>query len=433
MKLKKSLMAILAMSSVTGVAYADIPVLSSDKGSVEVYGIADAAIGTVQHSLSVDQTFPASVNPVSVVPKTVPNSVSGMFNGGISPSRFGIKGGMDIGNGMRAFFVLESGINVTTGRLSDAGACLDSNAVTATTACANSSIDGQIFSRQANFGLSDASLGSLALGKNYAPIFDIVVSYDPVQAAQLFSPLGFSGTYGGGGGISEDTRVDSSLKYKNQIGAFNFGALYKFGGSALGASTASAKSAYALSAGYEEGNIGVQAAYEVFTDGVVGAAGTVAPNTVNITNENTSAYMIAAKYKVTDAATAKIGYESYTVQAPSDQLAIGGFSYYGQTVGKVTNYTDNQKTNIYWIGGDYNFTEKLNLAAGYYNVAIQQSANGSASGTLTYTSLLLDYKLTKTFDTYLGFMNSNFSGAKYPSATDYTSNQIYAIGGRFKF
>lgn len=440
--MKKSLLAVFAMSTVASVAHADVAVFGNDKIDVEVYGILDAAVGHVQHSLSVDPQFPGSVNPISPVKiKGTPSSVTGVFNGGISDSRIGVKGGMDLGNDMKAFFTLEEGINLPTGQANDAAAALASNAGpagSATTASANSSLNGQFFNRLAFVGLSDGQLGSVALGRNDAPMYDIAKKYDPVQNADLLGPLGFSGSIGGGGGVSENKRIDSSLKYTNKIGPVNFGALYKFGGIA---GAASAGSGFTLNGGYEEGNFGVQAAYQTFKDAVKGASGTVA-NTVAVTVLDTKAFMIAARYNF-GAATAKIGYETYTLSAPSKTLntaAPFGFSYYGQTIdptpGKgVTNFSSApQTTNLGWVGGDYNFTEKFNLAAGLYDISLQQSGDSKQlSGDQRILSLLADYHFTKSFDAYAGLMYSSFSGDQYPSATYYQSNSIVAAGVRFKF
>ena len=285
--------------------------------SIEIYGVLDIAAGTVQHSLSTDSQFPATVNPVSVTPTSIGNSVSGMFNGGISDSRWGLRGTEDLGGGMKAFFVLEQGFNAPTGSVNNGAGALAANSPTKATVSANTSLDGQMFNRQSNVGLSDATLGSIAFGRNYAPIYDIVVAYDPVQAAQLFSPLGFSGGYGGGGGVSEDLRVDNSVKYKNKVGAVNFGGFYKFGG--VSGST-SAESGYGFNLGYEDGPFGIQAAYEQFTDGLKTSNSTVAGQ-INVTNYNTDAYFIAAKYQFGDA-TVRGGYESFKLKAPSDTFAL---------------------------------------------------------------------------------------------------------------
>jgi predicted porin len=160
-------------------------------------------------------------------------------------------------------------------------------------------------------------------------------------------------------------------------------------------------------------------------------------NTVAVTAYNTKAYMLAAKYKINDAATVKIGYESYTLGAASDNIALGPVNYYSQNiaVGGATSWAkDDKVAHVLWLGGDYNFTEKFNLAAGYYDVSLQQSADlGQNSGDQRYYSLLADYHFTKTFDAYGGVMYSSFSGNQYPSATYYTSNNITAVGVRFKF
>ena len=278
--MKKSLVALAALAAVAAHA----------QSSVQFYGVVDATVGTVQHSLSVDPQFPGSVNPFSSVKTSVPSSVTGMFNGGESPSRWGIRGSEDLGSGMKAVFNLESGFNLPTGQISNAGAALASNAPTATTVAANSSIDGQLFNRQAWVGLSDSKLGQIAFGRNYAPIFDVTVANDPLNGSQLFSPLGFSGTIGGGGGVSEDTRVDNSIKYTNKTGDFNYGGMYKLGGVAGSGSIASGS---AVNAGYTYGPVSVQAAYQEFRDAVKGGSGSVA-NQVKLSVYNTKATMVGA-------------------------------------------------------------------------------------------------------------------------------------------
>jgi len=390
--------------------------------------------------LSVDPQFPGSVNPVTPVDRTkVPSSVTGLFNGGISPSRVGIKGGADIGEGKKVFFTLEEGFNLPSGQVSNAAAALAANGGTATTLAPNSSVNNQLFNRQAFVGISDIDLGSLAVGRTYAPIYDICVSYDPVQDSGLFSPLGFSGGYGGGGGVSEDARVDNSLKYSNKIGSFNFGASYKFGNSSVG--DGATKSAYALNAGYDEGCFGIQGAYQAFYDVLKGAPGRAA-NTVALTNYNTTAWMIAAKYKVTSDATLKIGYERYTLGAPSDQLSTTAGSsyfvsnYYGQQISGLTNFSKpDQTTHIVFGGGDYNFSDKFNVAAGIYDVRMEASSDsGQKSNGLLFLSLLADYHVTKTFDTYAGVMYASYTGDTYGDSTIYyPSNTITAVGVRYKF
>jgi predicted porin len=96
---------------------------------VKVYGVADA--GIVLESGGPD----GRVNRVG----------SGVASG----SRLGFKGKEDLGDGMSAFFVLENGYNIDTGKAGQGGL---------------------LFGRQALVGLSGAA-GSISLGRQYAPYF----------------------------------------------------------------------------------------------------------------------------------------------------------------------------------------------------------------------------------------------------------------------
>ncbi len=417
---------------------------SAGTNSVELYGIIDAAVGRVDYSLSADSNFPATVNPVSATKTTVANSTTGMFNGGIQDSRWGIRGSEDLGGGLKAFFTLESGFNVQSGGLNNAAASLAGNSK-ATTVSANSSLDGQLFNRQAFVGLSMDGAGSIALGRNYAPFYDILVNYDPVQFAQLFSPLGFSGTIGGGGGISEDTRVDNSIKYKNKIGDVNFGALYKFGGIS---GNNSAGSAFTANVGYEAGGFGIQGAYEAFKDGLKTGTAAVAGE-VNVTEYDTTAWLIAAKYGFGDF-TVRGGYETYTLKKPSDTFASLGIStQYGYTIANAATATfggADQTTDVWFIGGDWNITPALNLAVGFYDQNPKSSDDyvptsatnsapktGQANGNIYSYSALLDYHFSKRSDVYTGLMYSQYKGDNYPSTVYNDSNYIFAVGIRHKF
>ncbi len=408
---------------------------SSNGSSVELYGVLDVAVGTVNHSLSGDSNFPATVNPVTPTSTLVNNSTSGMFNGGISDSRWGIRGTEDLGGGLKAIFVLESGINLPSGSLNNAAASLANNRnATSGTVSVNSSLNGQLFNRTANVGLTDATMGTLTVGKNYVPMYDIVVAYDPVQAAQLFSPLGFSGGYGGGNGVSESLRQDNSLKYKNKIGDFNFGALYKLGGVS---GSSSAQSAYSLNLGYEANGLGIQTAYQAYTDAMKEGNSAIQGD-VKVTNYNTTGYMIAAKYTMGDA-TVRGGYEGYTLKAPSNTLASMGItSLNGFALDPASSNfaTNNQTTNILWVGGDYNFSPAFNLAAGYYDIAAKATGDlKQHDGNIDILSMLADYHFTKRTDVYAGVMFSKVKGAQYtlPVVSDNSSNYIYAVGLRTKF
>jgi len=410
---------------------------STSQSSVEVYGVLDVAVVHVENSLSADGNYGSTINGLSATKSTINNGVTAMINGGIQGSRWGVRGSEDLGGGMKAFFLLESGINAQDGVVSNGDASLAANSPKAATVSSNSSLDGQLFNRQAFVGLSDSRLGSIAFGRTYNPIYDIVAGYDPVQQAQTFSAMGASSTIGGGGGISEDTRLDNSVRYTNRFGPVNVTALYKFGGVA---GNNSAQSGYALNLGYEEGPFGIQGAYEAFTDAIKASTSTVA-GSINETNYNTTAFFIAAKY-IFGQATVRGGYESYTLKKPSDSFStLGVSSLFGYTIGNATSASANfstadQTTDVWFFGGDYNFTPALNLAIGFYDQNPKASGDGKQLDGNIYTySALLDYHFSKRTDVYAGWMYSSYKGADYtaPFAIDNSNNYVAGIGMRTKF
>lgn len=88
------------------------------------------------------------------------NSRVSMENGAISNSRWGLRGVEDLGDGMKAFFRLESGFNVQNGERSD---------------------PDSFFNRHAYVGLDGGEIGAISLGRQDTPLFTILAdSYDPL-------------------------------------------------------------------------------------------------------------------------------------------------------------------------------------------------------------------------------------------------------------
>ncbi len=130
--MKKSLIA-LAVLAAAGAA--------SAQSSVTLYGVVDASIGNIKDTLS------ATGAKITDRQNTVDSS--GMRN-----SRWGIKGSEDLGNGLKANFVLEQGISMDTGAV----------------AKTSGSTDG--FNREANVGVS-GSFGAVKLGRVYSAYDDL--------------------------------------------------------------------------------------------------------------------------------------------------------------------------------------------------------------------------------------------------------------------
>ena len=419
--MKKSIIATLALLLTSSVALAD------EKLDVSLYGILDSGVGTVQHSYSFSSSFPASVSPFSATKSTVAHSASGIFNGGESDSRVGLSGSYKVSDTTKAIFTVESGFNLPTGELNNGAKALAQNAGSGagSSAAANTSLDGQLFNRTAFVGLSDSKLGTIKLGRVYLPEYDIVVANDPLFASQVFSPIGFSGTIGGGGGVSDVMRSDNSVRYSNTTHGISYGALYKFSNSAV----ASTGSAYALNGGVTVGKLSVDAAYQHNTDAIKAGSGATL-GTLAGTAYDIKSYMIAGRYAVTNDLNVKAGYETYTLGAASDNMS-GVTSYEGYP-SVVTSYTGaDQKVNVMWVGGDVNLAKKLNLAVGFYDQDLK--AYGTTKEGKVYTSsALLDLRFTKKVDAYAGVAYSQYKDGLY--ATGYnTSNSVVGTGLRVKF
>jgi predicted porin len=104
----------------------------------------------------------------------------------------------------------------------------------------------------------------------------------------------------------------------------------------------------------------------------------------------------------------------------------------------------NQKVlEVYWAGAKWGITPDLDMTAAYYgysqnsyatgaNAGCSTKANGACSGSETGLSLVLDYKLSKRFDTYLGTF---YSGVENGLANGYlfSTNIATTAGVRFRF
>jgi len=402
---------------------------ADDQDSVTLYGILDTAVGMVEHSANGSSTFPSTINSVS---KTkFQNSVWGMFNGGLSDSRWGIRGNENLGGGMHAFFDLESGIDVNSGTLNNTAASI---AGSNQTVGAPSALNGQLFNRAAYVGIGQDQYGSLKFGRTPTLGFYTIVDYDPMFASQLFSPLGFSGSYYAGG-ITEGSRTDNNVVYTNHFGPINVGLSYGFGGQA---GNFGAGSTWGGNLGYEAHGLGIQATWYSSRDALHSTSLTganpvgsplIGTNVGPLTLADDEDVLVAAKYTL-GGATLKAGYERYELSAPSDPVVNGSTADYFGFVGQVTNQATTSLNNVYFVGGDYKITPAFDVAAAFYDTQTMQSAKVAGGNQLQY-SLLADYQLSHRTDIYAGYMFSKFNGSAFNGFE--STNYIVATGIRTLF
>ncbi|MDE1989598.1 MAG: porin [Betaproteobacteria bacterium] len=425
--MKKSLLAVAALSAVAGVAQAD----------VSLYGILDVGVASLTHSGDFNGNFVTGAVPYGIPSYVKGGTATGMMNGGESQTFWGIKGSEDLGNGNKAFFVLEQAFSLGSGLISSSGLA-GTNPTTGLThqSVGDTSLNGQMFNRKAYVGLSNNDLGAISFGRQYSLALDIIGAgdYDAVNA-QEFSPINFSGLYGGGG-QTDNSRVDNAIKYhKDFSNGMNVNALVGLGGMA---GTVSARSNLQLNVGYENSVFGIQAAVLNAKD-TTAITGGAAANTVNVQFVDTTAYFVAMKYRPTENSVLKLGYEKMQFNKPSDPTADAGLTtIYAYQIGNIGAASEfypgpERTTNVVWLGGSYNFTPNVKGSLGYYNVDTPAWGT-TGDGTDQFYSAMLEYNLSKRTNLYAAWMMDHKSGVNYVTANggaeDYNT---FGVGVRIKF
>jgi predicted porin len=456
---------------------ADLPLATkAPPGSVDdslcwhrvcLYGVIDAGFGYEAHGAPFNGS--AGQGVLYGISKASNNPMWAASPNGLSQSNIGLKGATEILPGLDAVFKLESGFNPYSGQLVNGPASLVQNngvPLGQQTASFDSSRAGQAFNNQALVGLSSATYGTLTFGRQYALTNEQIVAYDPLGASYAFSLLGFSSAFGGGG-LSEDARLDQSIKYRWEYGPVHAGALYQIG--SYGGTTWD-HDAYEGDLGFTYQGFSVDGTYSQFNGAVsLGLLGTspftpvvpanVGNQTLAATVTDDTTFMITAKYKW-DRFEVLGGYEHMQFANPANP-ATAGFVDEGYVASVVTNGlgagTKDKILQLGWIGGKWQATDQLTLIAAYYHETqnaydttvtfsgCSTAISSHCSGTADYASVVFDYVLSKHFDVYAGVMHSQVAGGlsngfflqdggvAHPTTNVVPSNWDPTVGMRYAF
>ncbi|MDX9706417.1 MAG: porin [Azospira sp.] len=212
------------------------------QSNVTIYGIVDA--GFV--SSSGDRTGAGgSAN------------YNGIDSGNWAGSRIGFRGEEGLGNGLKAVFTLEYGlVNDQNQGIGTAGTV----------------------ARQQFVGLSSAKLGTVALGRQYAPGFIASVRNDAFAGSPVGSPLQILSNAGNHSiSASGRSRINNSITYTSPVMAgFQAKAIYGYGENNAGINGISTGNDGFVGVGlsYTNGPIAVDAVYQSQADRVVAGVGT---------------------------------------------------------------------------------------------------------------------------------------------------------------
>lgn len=162
---------------------------ASAQSNVTIYGLIDVGVESVNH---VNAAGDSAIKMPSLT--------------GTLPSRIGFKGTEDLGNGMKALFVLENGFAPDTGALGQGG---------------------RIFGRNAYVGLQ-GGFGTLTLGRQINMTYLVGFKSD-VMGPNIYA-IGSLDPY------LPNARSDNAIGYLGKFADFTVGATYSFGrdGSAAG-------------------------------------------------------------------------------------------------------------------------------------------------------------------------------------------------------
>jgi len=125
------------------------------------------------------------------------NSVMQVVSGGMNASKLGFKGEEDLGNAMKAVFLMESGFSVDTGKPAQQNVG-----------------NNTLFGRQSFVGLS-GDFGSVTVGRQYNAL-NVAYTFQPIGANYWSDPF-----YIGGDNFFMGYRLNNSVVYKKSFNGFS--------------------------------------------------------------------------------------------------------------------------------------------------------------------------------------------------------------------
>lgn len=308
--MKKSFIT-LAVLAATGAAMA--------QSSVTLYGRADLGVGSE---------------------KVKGKSTTSMFNGGLTTSRWGVRGSEDLGGGLKANFQFEQGLRLTTGEIAKSG--------------------GTEFGRQAHVGLS-GGFGKVTLGRTTTVYDDaraVAVSFSVFDSS--FTPAN-NGVFGSGGDYA--SRASSQIRYDMpNLGGVYGGLTYAFDQKADVDSTITG-----LLLGYKNGPMNFALGYQ---------------------NQKEAAdkyLQLAGAYDLGIAALA-VGYNTRSgsdAKGDDTELTLGVEVPVGAAVklsaGYATSKTEvgnatSSKASGFALGATYTMSKRTRLYAGYRDVEVKDGS-----------------------------------------------------------
>ncbi|MDS0862303.1 porin [Burkholderia pseudomultivorans] len=328
------------------------------QSSVTLYGLIDAGVTYAN----------------KVATSTGHGKLAKYGDGVASGSRWGIRGTEDLGGGLKALFVLESGFSSGDGTLGQGGA---------------------LFGRQAFVGLSKNGVGSLTFGRQYSFSTDYIGG-NYTMGSQ--TPAGNYAYHINDLDQLTSSRINNAVKFQSaNFAGLTFGAMYGFSNSTQfagapttssgGTTTQGASSAYSFGANYAQGPFGIGAAYTNirFPGGATPAFGVSVANVNTLGLRDLETFGVGARYAI----AAALVWANWT------------HTKFEPLSGEAS------KLNNYEIGGRYAFTPALSAGLGYTFSKLDDRFEGKWH----QVNAAVDYALSKRTDVYVSAAYQKASGS----------------------
>jgi predicted porin len=367
--MKKNLIA-LAVLAASGVA--------SAQSTVTLYGLVDAYFGSNRVKTSEPGVASTSLR------QTVLDS------GGFNTSRFGLKGSEDLGGGLKANFLLESGFDVSTGVANNHVSPYNFNA-NGTPVESNS-----VFGRNSWVGVS-GGFGEVKLGKMWTPYDDVKGLGAAAFDAGIFAPAAnvwLSNGY--------QDRPGNAIYYATpDMSGFSAAAMYSLG----------------------ENRTPTQKAGKIASVNVKYAAGPAAV-ALSHQEEKATGNLVATKYTQLNGSW---DFGAAKLLGAYGQVKNGTVSSLLSDIVPATSSLDVDKSKEYQLGVDVPLGAALTLSGGVSRAKIRLAAGG---GEIKGTGfgLAAKYDLSKRTFLYTGLQLTKNKLADSEIKTD-----IYAVGVQHKF
>lgn len=320
---------------------------------------AFAATASAQSSVTVYGSIDAGIRSVTNVDAAGDSKITMGSNGTYNSNRLGFKGVEDLGGGMNAHFVLESGFNTATGSLDSAGV---------------------MFNRSAFVGVT-GDFGNIDLGRQYSLAFKTIGTYEPFsyKFPAITSPVAgvalfFPATFSGGGA----TRFNNDIQYTAILSGVKLSAEYALGEVAGDTSRNTVKS---IAASYATGPVNFGGTY-------------MSTNILGFINKY---YTVGAGYK-----------------GDGWRVTAGFVKEKQETAVKI-----DQDQKSYWAGVNYNISPQIELTGAYYvtDATIPTSATTTVDSSRKNLVVAATYALSKRTNFYVEADSRKLSGPIFQIGT----------------